>query len=65
MSAKGVRIPFSEDEKVKLNVSQVWQTPGLRLRTGAIPSQAFRQAEWSQAVPGEARPIMSEARRGS
>lgn len=27
-SGKGVRIPFSGDERAKINVSEVWQTPG-------------------------------------
>lgn len=52
LSAKGVRIPFSGDERAKINDSEVWQTPGLQLRKETRPSQAFRQAEGSQAGPG-------------
>lgn len=51
LSAKGVRIPFSEDERAKINVSEVWQTPGLQLRMETRPSQAFGRAEGSQAGP--------------
>lgn len=50
-SGKGVRIPFSGDERAKINVSEVWRTPGHQLRMETRPSRALGRTEGSQAGP--------------